>query len=330
MMFAAIGLDHDHIYGQVSELCAAGGTLAGFATDDVAQARRFDAAYPDARRRTEADLLADPAVTLVTSAAIPAERAALAVRAMEAGKDVLLDKPGVVTRADLDALQAAHRATGRRVRVHHSELESNAAAQTALRLVRAGAIGRVIHYFGTGPHRLDQGVPRPDWFWDRARNGGILVDIGAHQIAQFLAFTGQSRCRVTAARVAEQGAAPGYQDMGDMLLATDGAQGYGRVDWYTPRGLPTWGDGRTILTGTDGVIELRKYIDPAGEGPGAHLILTDADGPRRVPCDAVSDFCARVLADARDGTETALAQETAFHIMDMGLVAQAMAEGDAT
>lgn len=326
MKFAAIGLDHNHIYGQVSELIAAGGHLAGFATTDDTQADQFSATHPDVPRRSEDALLADPEIMLITSAAIPADRAALSVRAMQAGKDVLLDKPGVLNNTDLHALKTTYAETGRRVRVHHSELESNAAAQTALRLVREGAIGRVIHYFGAGPHRLDQGVARPDWFWDRSRNGGILVDIGTHQIAQFLAFTGQERCHVSAARVAEQGAAPGFQDMGDMLLETEGAQGYGRVDWYTPKGLPVWGDGRTLLTGTAGTIELRKYVDPAGDGPGAHLVLTNAEGPRRIPCTDRSDFCKRILADAVDGSETAMAQETAFHIMEMAVAAQMMAE----
>ncbi|SFH09109.1 Predicted dehydrogenase [Palleronia marisminoris] len=324
--FAAIGLDHNHIYGQVAELLAAGGRLDGFATEDEAQAKTFLDAHPDAPRRSEADLLADPEIALITSAAVPSDRAALARRAMQAGKDVLLDKPGVITRDGLAALRAAHAETGRRVRVHHSELESNAAAQTALRLVRDGAIGRVIHYFGTGPHRMGNPDSRPDWFWDRDRNGGILADIGAHHIAQFLAFTGETRVRITSARTACQGAAKGFQDMGDMVMEAGDAQGYARVDWYTPAGMPTWGDGRIILTGTDGVLELRKYVDPAGEGVGPHVILTDADGPRRIPCEDQSDFCARVLADARDGTETAIPQDTAFHIMEAGLIAQELGE----
>ncbi|WOI55891.1 Gfo/Idh/MocA family oxidoreductase [Palleronia sp. LCG004] len=327
--FAAIGLDHNHIYGQVAELLAAGGRLAGFATEDEDQAAEFLAAHPDAARRSEAELLNDPDIVLVTSAAIPSERAGLSRRAMEAGKDVLLDKPGVVSHAGLAELRAAHEATGRRVRVHHSELESNAASQTALRLVREGAIGRVIHYFGTGPHRMGEPSKRPDWFFDPDRNGSILVDIGAHQIAQFLAFTGETEVEIVHARIARQGKVPDFQDMGDMVLAAGSAQGYARVDWFTPDGMPAWGDGRIILTGTEGVIELRKYVDPAGEGVGPHVILTDSDGPRRVPCDDVSDFTARVLADARDGTETAVAQALSFHIMEAGLKAQDLAQGDA-
>ncbi len=325
--FAAIGFDHGHIYGQIAGLVAAGGRLAGFATDDDAKAAAVLKDHPRARRCREADLLADPEIVLITSAAIPSERAALSRRAMEAGKDVMLDKPGAVTREGLATLRAAHAATGRRVRVHHSELESNAASLMARTLVHDGAIGRVIHYFGTGPHRMGDRAKRPDWFWDRSRNGGILVDIGAHQIAQFLAFTGESEVRIVSARTACQGSAPGFQDMGDMVFEAGDAQGYARVDWFTPSGMPTWGDGRIILTGTEGVIELRKYVDPAGVGVGAHLILTDAEGPRRVRCDATSEFCARVLADARDGTDTAMAQDMAFHIMEAGLVAQELGEG---
>lgn len=325
--FAAIGLDHNHIFGQVRELLDAGGRLAGYATGDDARAAEFEARFPGAVRKPEAALLEDPDVLLVTSAAIPAERAALAVRAMEAGKDVLLDKPGVITSDGLAVLRTAHRRSGRRVRVHYSELESVPTVQTALRLVRAGEIGEVIHYSGTGPHRLDQGVARPDWFYDRARAGGILVDIASHQIAKFLAFTGQNRAKVDAARVACRGARPDFQDLGDMLLSAGGAQAYTRVDWYTPPGLPTWGDGRIILTGTRGTLELRKYIDPLGRGEGGAVILTNDAAPRDVPVETgTSEFSARVLADAANGTDTAMDQATAFHIMELALSAQQIAE----
>ena len=314
-MFAAIGLDHGHIHGQTDALIAAGGTLAGYATglDELAEA--FEAKHRGAIRKSEAALLDDPEITLVTSAAIPSERVGLAVRCMRAGKDVLLDKPGVLTRTALDTLRTTQAETGRRVRVVYSELESNAAAQTTLRLVHEGTIGRMLHYNGTGPHRLDQGVPRPDWFFDRSRNGGILVDIASHQITSFLAYTGRTRGRVVAARVVCRGDRPDFQDMGDVMLETEGADGYARVDWYTPAGLPTWGDGRIVLTGTEGVIEMRKYVDPAGPDGSAvapHLIMTDGAGPRRIACDDVSPFYARCLADSVEGTVTAMDRRQRF------------------
>ncbi len=324
--FAAIGLDHGHIHGQVRHLQSAGAELAGYATDLDPLAADFEMQHPGAVRKSAKDLLADESVRIVTSAAIPSERAGIAERAMDAGKDVLLDKPGAVSRAGLALMRAAQARTGRRVLVLYSELESNASALTALRLVREGAIGELLHYAGSGPHRLDQGVQRPDWFFDRARNGGILVDIASHQIAQCMIFAGATRGRILAARVACRGARQDYQDLGDMLFECGNVQAYGRVDWYTPPGLPVWGDGRIVLTGTKGTIEMRKYVDPAAEGPGPHLILTDADGPRRVPCEEVSSFCTRMLDDLETGGETAMAQDLAFHLMELGLDAQEMAE----
>ena len=93
-----------------------------------------------------------------------------------------------------------------------------------------------------------------------------------------------------------------------------------------------WGDGRIVLTGTDGVLELRKYVDSAGPNGlelAPHLILTNGDVPRRIPCADRSGFSAAILADAHNGTDTAIAQETAFHIMELGLDAQEMAERSA-
>lgn len=324
--FAAIGLDHGHINGLVRECRDAGGVLAGYATYSDTLAEGFEAQHAPATRRSEDELLADPNVALIVSAAIPSERPDLAVRAMRAGKDVILDKPGVIDLDALETLRAVQAETGRRVRVHYSELESNAAARTARRLVREGAIGTVLHYNGTGPHRLDQGKPRPDWFWDKDRNGGILNDIASHQIAQFLVYSGADRASIRFARVASRGQHDGFEDMGDMVMEAGQAHGYGRVDWFTPPGMPVWGDGRIVLTGTKGMIEMRKYVDPAGEGPGAHLILTDDEGPRRIDCPDAPDFCANALSDAVEGTETAMAQATAFHLMELAVTAQRMAE----
>jgi hypothetical protein len=55
---------------------------------------------------------------------------------------------------------------------------------------------------------------------------------------------------------------PGFEDFDDMTVVLgNGATGYCRVDWFTPDGLGTWGDGRMFILGTEGYIELRKYID---------------------------------------------------------------------
>ncbi len=63
---------------------------------------------------------------------------------------------------------------------------------------------------------------------------------------------------------------PGLEDFGDMTLRGDRGSGYIRVDWFTPDGLATWGDGRLTILGTDGFIEIRKNIDIGGRPGGSH------------------------------------------------------------
>ena len=140
-------------------------------------------------------------------------------------------------------------------------------------LVEAGAIGEVVHLTGFGPHRLNRPL-RPPWFFDPARTGGILCDLASHQIDQFLYLTGASDAEVVASTVANR-ANPGdpeLEDYGEVLLRTEGTTGFFRVDWYTPDGLPTWGDGRLAVLGTEGFLEIRKYVDIAGAPGTDHLI----------------------------------------------------------
>src|SRR5690606_3134962 len=91
---------------------------------------------------------------------------------------------------------------------------------------------------------------------------------------------------VVSANVANRAHAdsPGLQDVGDMHLRTERTTGYVRVDWFTPPGLPTWGDGRLTILGTEGYIELRKYIDLAGRPGTDHLFLVDRSGVHYVDC----------------------------------------------
>ena len=93
-------------------------------------------------------------------------------------------------------------------------------------------------------------------------------DIGSHQADQFLYYTNSTKAKVVA--VADRQprlsrSIPQFEDFGDMVIAGNGGTGYVRVDWFTPDGLSTWGDGRLFILGTEGYIELRKYINVASE-----------------------------------------------------------------
>ena len=167
----------------------------------------------------------------------------------------------------------------------YSERLENRATVKAGELVKAGAIGRVVQTIGLGPHRMNPKT-RPAWFFERPRFGGILCDIGSHQADQFLYFTGSTRADVVAAQVGNVNNQqhPTFEDFGDMMVRGDGGAGYIRVDWFTPDGLATWGDGRLTILGTDGFIEIRKNIDIARPPGGSHLFLVDQKETRYIDC----------------------------------------------
>ena len=326
---AAIGINHSHIYGQVNCLLDAGAQLVAFHAVEDDLAAQFSARYPQARRVAEArEILEDPTIAVVLTAAIPADRAAISIAAMRHGKDVLSDKPGMTSFAQLDEIRRVQRETGRIYGVLYSEHFEVRSTVEAGNLIARGAIGKVINTVGLGPHALHNN-PRPDWFFERPRYGGILCDIASHQFEQFLFFAGAMDAEIVSASVANRNnpQRPGLQDVGDAHLRTDSATGYIRVDWFTPSGLPTWGDGRLTILGTEGYIELRKYIDIAGRPGTDHLFLVNAEGPRHIDCSAtVLPFGALFLDDVRNRTQTAMPQERCFNAMKLALTAQQMAE----
>ncbi len=324
-----IGIDHRHIYTMAGHMIDAGAELAGWWTDGMPRTLDgFLKRFPDAPRVSDAETLLDDAtIDLILIASIPSDRAELAVHAMERGKDVMSDKPGCLTLHELDALKTTVATTGRIWTVDFSERFEVPAVTRASDLVADGAIGQVIQTLGIGPHRLNAPT-RPDWFFDRSRNGGILTDIGSHQIDQFLHFTGAADAEITLAS-AQCSVTEGFQDFGQIALKSGQAQGYVRVDWFTPDALPAWGDGRLFLLGTAGTIELRKYVDVAGHPGTDHLFLTTGDRCERIDASGAGlPYFPRLINDIRDRTETAVSQAHTFKVMELAIRAQALAEAD--
>lgn len=329
MRFAAIGLDHRHIYNMVQGLLEAGAECVGFdpQTSDPNVLTGFRERFPQLREAAAERLLDDPAIDLIACAGIPSERADLAVRAMRAGKDVMVDKPGVTTFTQLAAVEAAVAETGRIFSVCFSERFVVPSTIVAGKLIADGAIGRVVQTVGLGPHRLNRAI-RPDWFFDRQYFGGILTDIASHQIDQFLHFTGSQDAEIVASCTGHFGAEdlPDFEDFGEILLRSDQASGYIRVDWFTADGLPTWGDGRLTILGTEGTIELRKYVDIAGRPGTDHLFLVDRAGTRHI--DASGEpltYFRALIADVENRSETAASQRHMLTVCQLALQAQAQA-----
>jgi predicted dehydrogenase len=327
LRFAAIGLDHRHIYHHVAGLLDAGAQCAGYCpeTSDPRVLQGFRERFPQLAPVERQRLLDDPSIGVICCAAVPRDRARIAIDAMERGKDVMVDTPGVTTPADLAALEACAARTGRIFSICFSERFVVPAVELAAKLVEQGEIGRVVQTTGLGPHRLNRAI-RPAWFFDPAAFGGILVDIASHQIDQFLFFTGSPDAGIVASAVANHALPdlPAFDDYGEVLLRSDRACGFVRVDWYTPDGLPTWGDGRLVLLGTEGFIELRKYVDLAGRSGTDHVFVSNRSGTHHI--DASKEplgYFARFLNDVRDRTETVMAQRHVFTVSRLALQAQA-------
>ena len=333
--FAVIGVNHPHIHGQIAFALEGGAIFAGWHAPEPDLAAEFGAKYPDIPYAKSADqLLDDPSIQLIVTAGIPADRAPLGIQAMRRGKDVMTDKPGATSLAQLAELRAVQQETGRIYSVCYSERFETRSTVRALDLVRQGAIGKVVNTVGLGPHHARLHT-RPWWFFKQERFGGILCDIASHQCDQFLAFTGATAAEIVTSSVANRHHPqhPELEDFGEILLRCSTATGYVRVDWFTPDGLGVWGDGRLTILGTDGYIELRKYIDVEGRPGKDHLFLVDAKGSRYVDCaDAALPYGRQLIADVRDRTETAMTQAHCFLATELALTAQARAArlGDAS
>jgi predicted dehydrogenase len=331
--FAVCGMSHDHIYGMIGAVQRGGGELVAAWGGEEDKLAAFKKRFPDVKiAGTQDEILNDAAIQLVLSSQVPYERAGLAVRAMRHGKDFLSDKPGMTTLEQLAEVRQAIAETKRIYAILYSELLEVKAAVYAGVLVRQGAIGKVIQTINIAPHQIVQkggdaggSMPRPDWFWDPDKYGGILCDIGSHQVDQFVYFTGSKQAEAVESQVANvrHPEHPRFQDFGDMVLRGDRGFGYVRLDWFTPDGLGTWGDGRLFILGTDGYIEVRKYANVAVSPQGNNLFIVDKNRARYIDCNNMPlPFGPQFVADIVNRTHEAQNLDEALLAAELVIKAQ--------
>jgi predicted dehydrogenase len=326
--FSVIGINHNHITGIVNSLIAGGGELVMVYAREPELLKGFTRTFPNVKvARSEEEILEDNSIRLVASAGIPADRAPLGIRVMQSGKDYVTDKPGIITFEQFKKVKKIQKETNRIYSIMYSERLGSPAAVKAGELVQAGAIGKVVQTIGIGPHRMSPKT-RPDWFFDPNKAGGILCDIGSHQCDQFLFYTGSKQAEVNFSQTGNFNlpSYPNFQDFGDMSIRSRHASGYIRIDWFTPDGLATWGDGRVFILGTEGYIEMRKYIDVAGRKGGNHLFLANHKETTYYDCSKVYlPYGEQLVNDVVNRTETAMTQEHCFLATELALTAQKIA-----
>ena len=276
----------------------------------------------------KSDILNDDTIDMILISSIPKDRANLSIDAMKAGKDVMVDKPGCTTLEQLNNLKQTVKDTGKIWSINFSERFHVAAVTKAEELVADGKIGKVKQTIGTGPHRQGN-YERPDWFYDRDSYGGIITDIGSHQIHQFLVFTNSNEAKVNHALVENttKKEFAGFQDFGEVNLTGNGGHGYVRLDWFTPDALSTWGDGRLFILGDKGFIEIRKYTDLAKSEKGNHLFLANNEEVKHIDCSNLKlPYFANLIQDVLNRTDTACSQELTYLSMELAIKAQELAE----
>jgi predicted dehydrogenase len=332
--FSVCGMSHDHIYGMIGAVQRGGGTLVSAWGGEEDKLAAFKKRFPDVKIvATQDEIINDPSTQLILTSQIANERAAIGIRAMKHGKDVLSDKPGVTTLEDLAAIRNTIAETKKIYAIMYSERLEVKAAVKAGELVQAGAIGRVIQTINIAPHQIIQGHGgdaggsggRPDWFWNPVQYGGILCDIGSHQVDQFLFYTGSTEAEVGESQIANVNHPnrPNFQDFGDMVLRGNRGFGYVRLDWFTPDGLGTWGDGRLFILGTQGYIEVRKYTNVAVGKQGNNLFLVDQKQSRYIDCNNLDlPFGPQFVADIVNRTHTAQDQTQCLLAAELVIKAQ--------
>ena len=327
--FSVIGINHNHIYSQVDAVIRGGGQLVSFYAKEDDLAAAFSKKYAQAKKATnEKEILEDKSIQLVLSSIIPNERAPLGIRVMKHGKDYMSDKPGITSLEQLAEVRRVQKQTGRIYSIMYSERFENKATVKAGELVKSGAIGKVIQTIGLGPHRISLST-RPSWFFDKKYFGGIITDIASHQFDQFLYFTGSTKADIVSSQTGNVAHSqyPQFEDFGDVTVNGNGGTGYIRVDWFTPDGLKTWGDGRLTILGTEGFIEIRKNIDIAGRDGGNHLFVVNAKDTQYIDCSNVDlPYGAQLVNDVLNRTETAMTQEHCFLATELALKAQKQAK----
>jgi len=325
--FAAIGLDHRHVYDMTEGLLKAGAECVGYNPDttDPRVLAGFRKRFPNVPEASRDRLLDDPSIEFIVLSAVPRDRAALTIEAMRRGKDVMSDKPGVTTSEQLEAVRHTVHATGRLWSICVGRVASPALQET-VRVVHSGELGRLVQVVSLAPHRLNRAL-RPAWFFDQPAYGGIINDIGVHSIDQFLALADVAEAEIESSTIGAFGTEPeGFEDFAEFILRTPSVRGYCRVDWFTPDGLPTWGDGRLFLVGTHGTLELRKNLDIEGRPDSDHMFVAGRERTRHVDCSALPvTYYRDFITAVRTRDFSALPQEQVFTVCRMALRAQAHA-----
>ncbi len=324
--FAFAGFRHGHIFDLLAGVQANSETTVVAACEEDAGARESLKSRTDVQITYDnyEKMLKEAVCDVVAIGDYYTKRGKLVIRALEAGKHVISDKPLCCTLDELQRIR--HLASQKGLAVGcQFDLRGSGSLNTARRLIQQGEIGEVHTVSFSGQHPLLLGS-RPGWYFEPGCHGGTINDIAIHAMDGIPWVTGRKIVAVTAARVwnAKTPQFPHFQDSAQMMLQLDNKGGVlGDVSYLAPDGcgyaLPQYW--RFTFHGSNGVIEL-SYVGKQV------LVATNADKePRMVNAQEnvrwayLPDFLSQVkgekgtvalsTADVLNATEWALKAQQA-------------------
>lgn len=328
--FSVACLDHNHIYGMCDGLIAAGGKLISVYEPNDEKFKKFKKKYKITKRATHfSEILEDNNIQLVACAAIPNKRSSYASRTLKAGKNFFVDKTAFTEYNQIIEIERIANEKQKMFFVYFNERIHKQTSYLADYLIENQEIGDVLNVSYFGPHKLSNNR-REEWFFDKDKNGGILVDIGLHAIEQFIHLTKEQFFEVKHSLIKNELNAIGkeFQNYADATIVSKKKVTLQiRVDWLTPNGLPTWGDVRSYIYGTKGYIEIRKNIDLLNKGLGEYLFLVNEKGSWVFkPTDIKYSFFNLMIHDCLHNTEYAMKQSDIFLSSKLAFEAQKIGE----
>lgn len=232
---------------------------------------------------SEEEIFKDPQIDAVSICVINTEHAKVAVRALEAGKHVLCEKPMGISLEECTRMAEAARENGRRLLIGQNQRLLHTHRQ-AKAMIEQGAIGRPLTFhtaFGhSGPDGWSVDRGSGTWFFDRNRSYyGVMGDLGVHKVDLIQFLLGKRAESVFAAfdtldKTYQDGSRIDVEDNAVCILRMSGGiTGTIKASW-TYYGEE---DNRTEIIGTEGNMTIF--------GPSGHSIVIARKDGTRIACD---------------------------------------------
>ena len=245
-----MGLNHVRIYSRM-------GGLAGVCDSDPEKVRAVADEFSCAAYRDPETFLRESGVELVSIATPTSMHFEMAKEALEAGVNVLLEKPICATVEEGRRLIDVSKSSGAVLSVGHIE-RYNPVVRLTKDVLDGGRIGSVISV----------NAIRASPFPPRITDVGVIMDIGIHDIDLVRYFIGSDV--VTVAALASQSRHPTYEDSAHILLGFEsGCISHINVNWMTPKKIR-----KLYLIGSEGFAEADLMART--------LLVTNPDGSSEI------------------------------------------------